>query len=137
MDGEKNKRNKDGYLEDLDRAEQFYKKAVLMLEFDLETAANRIYLSFENASHCFLNWKDSQTSKKHAQIWEKMSKAYLQGLLSFDPKPYLERSYQFHLYVDYGKKEFKGEKIRVEKEELKKLLETLRRLLDEIRKVIK
>ncbi|MFH1275824.1 MAG: hypothetical protein ABIH82_01825 [Candidatus Woesearchaeota archaeon] len=136
MDGKDIKRDKE-YLEDFKRARSFYQKALLMLDSDLETTANRTYLSFENASCSFLKWKESQVSKKHAQIWEKMSKAYLQGLLSFDPKFFLEKSYEFHLYVDYGKKEFKGEDISFNKEELKKLLGALKKLLEEVEKIVK
>ena len=136
MDGKDVTRNK-SHVEDLQRAKSFYGKALLMLDSDRETTANRIYLSFENVSCSFLKWKDSQVSKKHAQIWEKMSKAYLQGLLSFDPKPFLERSYKLHLYVDYGKKEFKGEDIHFDKEELQQLLEALRKLLEEVGRIIK
>jgi hypothetical protein len=135
MDGKNIKKDKE-YLDDLKRAKDFYKKALLMFESDLETTANRIYLSFENGSCCFLKWKDSQVSKKHAQIWEKMSKAYLQGLLSFDPKIYLEKSYEFHLYVDYGKKEFKGVKISFNKQELKNLLEVLKKFIGEVEKIV-
>lgn len=137
MDGENSKENKNKYLEDLDRAKEFYKKALSLIEVDLETAANRIYLSFENLARAFLLWKYSQVSKKHAQIWEKTSKLYLQGLLSFDPKPSLIRAYQFHLFVDYGRKELGGEKIDFSKDKLKELLDALKKLLSEIEELLK
>jgi len=137
MDRENNQKNKDEYLKDLQRARLFFERAVSLLETDLETAANRIYLSFENLCHGFLKWKHSQVSKKHAQIWEKMSKLYLQGIVSFDVKPYLIKSYQFHLYVDYGRNEFKGEKTTFSKEKVEELLENLKKILLEIENIVK
>lgn len=137
MDGKNNKEDKNKYLEDLNRAKKFYEKSLSLLEVDLETSANRIYLSFENLSYSFLKWKHSQASKKHARIWEKMRKFYLQGLLSFDPKPYLITAYKFHLFVDYGRREFQGEKIDFKKEKVKELLEVLEKLLLEIESILK
>lgn len=132
MDGKNNKEDKNRYLEDLNRAKEFYEKSLSLLGVDLEISANRIYLSFENLSYGFLRWKHSQVSKKHARVWEKMRKFYLQGLLSFDPKPYLITAYKFHLFVDYGRKEFQGEKIEFGKEKVKELIDTLKKLLLEI-----
>lgn len=136
MDGTNSAFNKEEHLEDLRRARELYEKAVALLEADLETTVNRIYLSFENLAHGFLKWKYSQVSVKHAQIWERMSKLYLQGILSFDPKMDLILSYQFHLYVDYGRKVFKGEQIHFNKEKVKELLQALRKLLEEVEKII-
>jgi len=137
MDGKSNQKNKNNYLEDLDRARNFYEKALSLLDIDLETATNRIYLSFENLAHSFLKWKHSQVSKKHAQIWEKISKLYFQGVLSFDPKPSLIQSYKFHLFVDYGRREFKGEEIDFSKEKVKELLNILLKLLTEVEKIVR
>ena len=117
MDGKNNKEDKNRYLEDLNRAKEFYEKSLSLLGVDLEISANRIYLSFENLSYGFLRWKHSQVSKKHARVWEKMRKFYLQGLLSFDPKPYLITAYKFHLFVDYGRKEFQIITINIKPDE--------------------
>ena len=37
MDGENNKENKNKYLEDINRAKEFYKKALSFMEVDIET----------------------------------------------------------------------------------------------------
>jgi len=134
MDGKDNKENENKYLEDLERAKKFYKRALSLLEVDLETAANRVYLSFENLSYSLLKWKHSQVSKKHAQVWERMNKLYFQGLLSFDPKPFLITAYKLHLFVDYGRKEFQGKEINFNKEKVEELLEALKKLILEIEK---
>ncbi len=136
MDEKNSTGNKDEYIEDLHRAKELYEKAVALLDTDLETAANRIYLSYENLAHAILKWKYSQVSKKHAQIWEGMSKLYLQRVLSFDSKPCYVQSYQLHLYVDYGKKEFKAESITFSKEKVQELLHSLHKLLVEIETII-
>lgn len=132
MDGKNNKKNQNNYLEDLRRAREFYNKALSFLDEDLEIAANRIYLSYENLSHGFLKYRHYKSSKKHSKNWEGMKKLYLQGLLTFDPKPYLITSYKFHLYVDYGRRIFQKEKIDFNKVKVKELLEILRKLLIEI-----
>ena len=88
MDGKSNQKKKNNYLEDLDRARNFYEKALSLLDIDLETATNRIYLSFENLAHSFLKWKHSQVSKKHAQIWEKISKLYFYLYSHFANSPW-------------------------------------------------
>lgn len=136
MDGSNVKKSKDEYLGDLGRARKFYETALSLLEIDLETTANRIYLSFENLAYGVLKWKHSQTSKKHAQIWEKMDKLHFQGILSFDPKLYMIESYRFHLFVDYGKKEFKEEVINFNKEKVRELLKILGKLLLEVEEII-
>ena len=63
-----------------------------------------------------------------------MKRLYLQGLLSFDPKPFLITAYKFHIFVDYGRKEFQGEKINFNKERVEELLKVLKKLISEIEK---
>ncbi|MAF36418.1 hypothetical protein CL622_04870 [archaeon] len=65
-----------------------------------------------------------------------MEKLYFQGIISVDPRPWLIKSYKLHLLVDYGRKEFKGETIRLNKENINELLGTLKKLLDEIEAII-
>lgn len=132
MDGISNKNNKESHLEDIKRGKRFYEIAVNLLEVDIDTCVNRIYLGFENISQGMLKKIHSQVSKKHATIWERMSKLYYQGILSFDPKSFLTESYKFHLYVDYGVKEFKGQKIELSKEKVIELLQKLKKLIDEV-----
>ncbi|MEK6951096.1 MAG: hypothetical protein AABX13_05225 [Nanoarchaeota archaeon] len=136
MDEQYNPTDKDNYLEAIARAKRLGQRARALIDIDIETAANRIYLGFENLAQGLLVWKHSRVSIKHAQIWEGMSKLYLQGILSFDPKPYLEQAYQFHLYVDYGKKRFKSETIDFSEEKVQELLSILEKLLAEVEKIV-
>ena len=137
MDATKNKKNKNEYLEDFARAKQFFIKAQSYLDLDLDLAVNRIYLSYENVSHSILKKKHEHVSKKHAKIWEGMQKLFYQGILSFDPKPFLLKSYKYHLFVDYGRKEFQDENIEFNKENVEELLKVLEKLINEIEEIIK
>ena len=65
-----------------------------------------------------------------------MAKLHFQGLLSFNPKPFLADAYKFHLLVDYGKKEFKNENINFNKEKVKLLLDALEKLILETENII-
>lgn len=121
-------------IEAFNRGVEALRSAEKLLNIDLPTSANRIYIAGENLAISLLLAFPSHLPKDHGKIWNAVQRFYERGILKSNYRPLLQTSYMIRIKADYGR-DLDGV-VAVNKKIIEKQIMELKNFRDEISRIL-